>query len=57
MYFDTNELIINLKEGKTEAMLFGTGKRLAKADKHLNVSYHGQTINNVNEYKYLWQYR
>ena len=36
-YFETNELIINLKRGKTESMLFGTGKRLAKINKELEV--------------------
>ena len=52
-YFNDNELIINLKKGKTEAMMFGTGKRLAGTDKHLEVSFRGQPINNVKEYKYL----
>ena len=28
-WFHENELILNLKEGKTEAVLFGTAKRLA----------------------------
>ena len=34
-------------------MLFGTGKRLTKFDKQLDVSYRGQQINNVTEYTYL----
>ena len=29
-YLQQNELIINLKKGKTKSMLFGTGKRLSK---------------------------
>ena len=29
-WFDKNELIINLKKGKTESMIFGTLKRLNK---------------------------
>ena len=29
-WFDNNELIINLKKGKTESMIFGTSKRLNK---------------------------
>ena len=52
-YFDENELLINLRKGKTEAMIFGTGKRLSKTNKHLDVSFQQQPINNVSEYKYL----
>ena len=52
-YFENNELIANLKKGKTEAMLFGTAKRLSMIDKILNVFYRGQQINYVQEYKYL----
>ena len=29
-YFENNELILNLKKGKTETMLFGTAKRIGK---------------------------
>ena len=32
MWLNDNELIMNLKKGKTECMLFGTGKRLSKLD-------------------------
>ena len=52
-YFDENELFINLRKGKTEAMIFGTGKRLSKTNKHLDVSFRQQQIKNVSEYKYL----
>jgi hypothetical protein len=52
-YFDNNELIINLKKGKTEAMILGTAKRLQTTNKELDLSYKGQKINNVSEYKYL----
>lgn len=31
-WFRDNELIINLKKGKTEVMLFGTAKRLSSFD-------------------------
>ena len=38
-WFQDNELIINLKKGKTEVMLFGTAKRLSGFDgKELNFS-------------------
>ena len=32
-YLYQNELILNLKKGKTEAMVFGTAKRLSMASK------------------------
>ena len=52
-YFDQNEFIINLKKGKTESMILGTAKRLKTANNKLHVSYKGQKINNIAEYKYL----
>ena len=41
-YFKSNKLIINLKRGKTESMLFKTGKRLSKFDEQLDMSFCGQ---------------
>ena len=32
-YLDSDELIINLKKGKTESLLFGTAKRLSSVSK------------------------
>ena len=52
-YFNENELIINLKKGKTEMMLFGTGKRLSGQPREMNVEYRGQPINMTRSYKYL----
>ena len=52
-YFRENELIINLKKGKTEVMLFGSSKRLKQSGKSLEVVYQGTAINMVTEYKYL----
>jgi hypothetical protein len=53
-YFDDNELIINMKKGKTEAMILGTAKRLqTTTNKELDIYFKGQKINNVTEYKYL----
>ena len=43
-YFSENELILNTKKGKTEVMLFGTAKRLAKNERNLE-------NNNVQRYK------
>ncbi|XP_057308170.1 uncharacterized protein LOC130646052 [Hydractinia symbiolongicarpus] len=53
LYFRENELIINLKKGKTEVMLFGTAKRLKAHDKALQVVYQENPINFVSQYKYL----
>ena len=38
-WLDENELIINLKKGKTESLLFGTAKRLAKLNQPFTLSY------------------
>ena len=49
-----NELILNLKKGKTESMLFGTGKRLSLlGGKQLKVYVDGKLINSTKSYKYL----
>ena len=49
-----NELVINLKKGKTECMLFGTGKRLGMLPENNLVIKIGQTIINfTNSYNYL----
>ena len=52
-YFYTNDLIINLKKGKTEFMLMGTSKRLSKVDKDLEIYYRETKINTTTSYKYL----
>ena len=52
-YFDENELVINLKKGKTEVMLFGTAERLSLQNHQLNVKYQGVPINNTDDYIYL----
>ena len=49
-YLDEKELLINLKKGKTEVMLFGTAKRLSLKDRELNVKYRGIEINTTKEY-------
>ena len=49
-----NELIMNLKVGKTEAMLFGTGKHLSLLNgRQLNIKIREITINCTMEYKYF----
>ena len=53
-WFRKNELIINLKKGKTEAMLFGTAKRLNKfKERQLNIKVGETSINCTTQYKYL----
>ena len=52
-YFDENQLVINLKKGKTEVMLFGTAKRRSLQNRQLNIMYRDVPINNTNEYTYL----
>ena len=48
-----NELILNLKEGKTEIMMFGTKNRLNQQECQINVKYRSQPINTTHSYKYL----
>ena len=51
-YFRKNELVINLKKGKAETMLFGTTKRL-KIASEIDVLCNNQRINFTETYKYL----
>jgi hypothetical protein len=50
-YLRDNDLVINMNKGKTEVMLFGTNKK--RGNKHLNVSYRDEPINETTSYKYL----
>ena len=52
-WFRENELILNLKKGKTEAMIFGTAKRLATINRNMIVKYQNTIINVATYYKYL----
>ncbi len=52
-YLDENELLINLKKGKTEVMLFGTAKCLSLKGRQLSVKYRGTEINTTKKYIYL----
>jgi len=53
-WFRKNELIISLKKGKSEAMIFGTVQRLSRLQgKQLNVTVNGLRINSTTTYKYL----
>ena len=50
---DATELVINLKKGKTESMLFATSKKLTKIDVTLVVKYGDHVINSTSCYEYL----
>ena len=46
-------VILNLKQGKTESLLFGTAKRRSVLDDSLLVSFNDTRINSMEEYTYL----
>ena len=53
-WFEQNGLIVNLKKGKTECMLFGTGKNLAKNNDHgMEIKLNKELVNYVTSYSYL----
>ena len=52
-YFPDNHLVINLKKGKSESMLFGTAKRLSSSNAKLNLYYNHTQIASTTSYKYL----
>ena len=53
LYFRQNELVINLKPGTTETMLFGTCKRLKNAGDEFELLYNNVKISFTETYKYL----
>ena len=53
-WFCNSELVMNLKKGKSEEMLFGTSKRLNLTNgRQLNIQVDGTCINCTSNYKYL----
>ena len=52
-YCRENELLLNLKKGKTEVMLFGTAQRLRQRKENLEIVYNNTVLNFVTEYLYL----
>ena len=48
-----NELVINLKPGKTESMLFATCRKLSQNKKNLKLEYKSQPIVSTVEYNIL----
>ena len=51
-WLEDNKLILNLKKGKTEVMIFRTKSCLSNVDQ-INIMYQGNTINCTESYKYL----
>ena len=53
-WFEQNELVVNLKTGKTECMLYGTGRKLSKFKEHeLNIMHNNTVVNYTTSYTYL----
>ena len=53
-WLDSNDLIMNLKPGKTEAMLFGTSNRLNKLkNQPFEVHVNDNVVHTTDRYKYL----
>ena len=50
-WLEFNELIMNMKAGKTECMIFDTSHRTK--NKELNITFRQNTISNRSKYKYL----
>ena len=46
-YFDDSQMIMNPSKGKTELLIFGTGKRLASTKKQIDIKYRGYSIESV----------
>ncbi|CAB4019684.1 Hypothetical predicted protein [Paramuricea clavata] len=51
-WLDSNKLIVNLKKGKTEFVLYGTPQKLAR-QQDCSIMMNGTSINQVKEYEYL----
>ena len=50
-WLEENQLIVNLRKGKTECMLFGTSQRTK--NKTFDIVHHHRTPSETNLYKYL----
>ena len=51
-WFYENNLIVNLKKGKTEVILYGTSNKLSKAQK-MDIMMRNEPVNEVEMYQYL----
>ena len=52
-WFEEKELLINLKPGKTELLLFGTSQLIVKTNKNFKVKFNNQYVKETKSYKYL----
>ncbi len=53
-WLEENQLVINMKKGKTESMLFGTEKRLSNlSNQQIDLEYNGLKVSSTSSYKYL----
>ena len=50
-WMDENELILNVKRGKTEALAFGTAQRLKRHSEEICIRYKGTKINFTTSYR------
>ena len=50
-WLESNDLIMNMKAGKTECMIFGTSQKIK--NKELNIAYRHQSASKASTYKYL----
>ena len=50
-WLESNDLIMNMKAGKTECMIFGTSQKIK--NKELDIAYRHQSISKASTYKYL----
>ena len=50
-WFESKDIIVNMKKGKTECMLFGTTQKTK--NKTLEITNQHQQVHNTNTYKYL----
>ena len=51
-WLDKNRLVINLKQGETDYVLFGMSKKLSKA-RNSNIVFRSVAVNEVESYEYL----
>ena len=52
-WMDENELILNVKKGKTEVLVFGTAQRLKRQSEEIYIRYKGTKINAATSYRCL----
>ena len=53
-WLEDNRLVINMKKGKTETMLFGTEKRLSNLNnQRIDIEYNGLKVNFTSCYKFF----